>query len=318
MKKIKTLNKLISSLTLLSPLSGIGFNNQHQNTQKVITENNSVLNSYFNSVGDQRPMGDITVNVEGTTITGYVSGTGDLVVDSDITEIQTDSFSQNENIAALDLTNATNLTTIGDHAFHNCPNLTGDLVIPSSVTNIGDYVFQNSKITSLDLSNATSLTSIGIAAFNSCTKLTGELYIPKNLNNISSGAFTDTYFTSFTLDPENQQFSLATNLGPEAQVLLTDNTGILDAEFSNILTPFISGTIELLEDITIIPDSLFHYICGDIILDFKNCVNNIQSIGTNFALGVKETKVNIKNFDIANMINLQEIKENAFEGSFQN
>ena len=120
---------------------------------------------------------------------------------------------------------------------------------------------------------------------------------------------------TLTLDPENQQFSLATNLGPEAQVLLTDNTGILDAEFSNMFSPFVLGTIELPEDITIIPDSLFHYICGDIILDFKNCVNNIQSIGTNFALSSGETKVNIKNFDIANMINLQEIKSNAFKGA---
>ena len=113
MKKIKTFNKLLSSLTLLSPLSGIGFNNQYQNTQKVITENNSILNSYFNSVGDQRTMGDITVTVDGTKITGYVTGTGNLVVDSDITEIQTDSFSQNENFTALDLSQATSLTTIG-------------------------------------------------------------------------------------------------------------------------------------------------------------------------------------------------------------
>ena len=34
MKKIETLNKLLSSLTLLSPLAGVGFNNQYQNTQK--------------------------------------------------------------------------------------------------------------------------------------------------------------------------------------------------------------------------------------------------------------------------------------------
>ena len=119
MKKIKTINKLLSSLTLLSPLVGVGFNNQHQNTQKVITENNSVLNSYFNSVGDQRTMGDITVNVEGTTITDYVSGEGKLVVDSDITEIAQLSFAF-QPITSVDLTNADSLTTIGENAFEEC------------------------------------------------------------------------------------------------------------------------------------------------------------------------------------------------------
>ena len=437
MKKIKTFNKLLSSLTLLSPLSGIGFNNQYQNTQKVITENyNNSLNNYFSS-NAQEKMGDITVNVEGTVITGYVEGEGTLQVASNITEIgkrafsevmehhifsldlsqatslttiRQDAFYSTEKLAGtisipssvtsieqnafmkmnyysttdemiLDLSQATSLTTIGEYAFAYCWNLTGNLVIPSgletlgskaflgtkltsvtiddgnqhfslatnlgpdacvvlagtegiwkdnskcvgslalgklvipsSVTSIGDSAFAETQINSLNLSQTTSLTTIGNNAFQSCSNLTGELYIPKNLNNIPSSAFRGTHFTSFTVDPENQHFSLATNLGPEAQVLLTDNTGILDAEFSNILTPFVSGTIELLEDITIIPDSLFHYICGDIILDFKNCINNIQSIGTNFALSSEETKVNIKNLDIANMINLQEIKKNAFVG----
>ena len=314
MKKIKTINKLLSSLTLLSPLAGIRFNNQNQNTQNVITESsNNSLNNYFSS-NAQEKMGDITVTVDGTKITGYVEGTGDLVVDSDITEIAASAFLLNSNINGLDLSQATSLTSIGREAFAHCSNLTGDLMIPNKLETIGDTALLCTLITSLDLSRATNLTSIGISAFNSCTKLTGELYIPKNLNNIPSSAFNGTYFTSFTVDPENQQFSLATNLGPEAQVLLTDNTGILDAEFSNIFTPFVLGTIELPEDITIIPASLFDYICGDIILDFKNCVNNIQSIGTNFALSWGETKVNIKNLDITNMINLQEIKENAFVG----
>ena len=116
MKKIKTINKLLSSLTLLNPLASIGFNNQYENIQKVITENsNNSLNNYIASqTNAQREMGDITVNVYGTRITGYVSGTGDLVVDSDITEIAATSFRSNESITSLDLSNATSLTTIGD------------------------------------------------------------------------------------------------------------------------------------------------------------------------------------------------------------
>ena len=199
MKKIKTINKLLSSLTLLSPLAGIGFNNLYQNSQKVITQNNSVLNSYFNSVSDQRTMGGITVNVEGTTITGYVSGTGDLVVDSDITEIADTSFRSNESITSLDLSNATNLTTIRISAFQSCSNLTGNIVIPSSVTSIGDNAFNSTEITSLDLSQATSLTTINSYAFTACINLTGNLVIPSSVTSIESGAFTQIGITSLDL-----------------------------------------------------------------------------------------------------------------------
>ena len=143
MKKIKTINKLLSSLTLLSPLAGIRFNNQNQNTQNVITENyNNSLNNYFSS-NEQRQMGDITVTVEGTTITGFVSGSGEgkLVVDSDITGITGSASTVRDKIKSLDLSNARNLTTIGNWVFFSCSKITGDLVIPSSVTNIGSCAF---------------------------------------------------------------------------------------------------------------------------------------------------------------------------------
>ena len=71
MKKIKTLNKLLNSLTLLSPLSGIGFNNQYQNTQKVITENINALNNYFSTNAQPVQMGDIYVNLDDTGTNGW-------------------------------------------------------------------------------------------------------------------------------------------------------------------------------------------------------------------------------------------------------
>ena len=141
MKKIKTINKLLSSLTLLSPLAGIGFNNQYQDTQKVITENDSAPNGYFNLVGDQRLMGEITVTVEGTAITGYVSGEGNLVVDSDITEIRGGAFSANKNITSLDLTQATSLTTIRRYAFSTCSGLNDtNLIFPSTFGSISSEI----------------------------------------------------------------------------------------------------------------------------------------------------------------------------------
>ena len=143
MKKIKTLNKLLSSLTLLSPLLGIGFNNQYQNIQTTVTENSNKLNNYF-VAAEQRTMGDITVNVEETIITEFVSasGEGKLVVDSDITEITGKADIIRDKIKSLDFSKATNLTTIGGWVFYSCSKITDDLlVIPHSVTNIGKCAF---------------------------------------------------------------------------------------------------------------------------------------------------------------------------------
>ena len=258
MKKIKTLNKLLSSLTLLSPLASIGFNNQYQNTQKVITENNNnSLNNYIASqTNAQREMGDITVNVEGTTITGYVSGTGDLVVDSDITEIAATSFQSNENISSLDLSQATSLTSIGNNAFEYCSNLTGDLIIPSNVTSIGDFAFAYTSISSLDLSQATNLTTIGNSAFFYCENLTGDLVIPSKVTTIGQEPFSNTNMTSIKIDPLNKNFSFATNLGSNAKVLITGTDGIWkDDSISAGSLAF--GDISIPKNITKITDSAF-------------------------------------------------------------
>ncbi len=145
MKKIKTINKLLSSLTLLSPLSGIGFNNQYQNTQKVINENNNnSLNNYVISNIEPVQMGDIWVTVDNSDpaiITGYSSGTGKLEVASNITEIGENAFEENQNITSLDLSNATSLTTIGYGAFNSCKKLSGDLVFLKNIKKIDSYSF---------------------------------------------------------------------------------------------------------------------------------------------------------------------------------
>ena len=214
MKKIKTLNKLLSSLTLLSPLVGVGFNSQYQNTQKIITENNNALNNYFSINAEPVQMGEIWVTVDNsdpTIITGYSSGNGSLVVNDKITKIEKNSFSQNKNIIALDLSNATSLTSIEENAFSSCSNLTGKLVIPSSVISIINS-FSSSSITSLDLSNATSLTTIGIGAFSDCSKLSGDLVIPSSVTTIENRAFASTKITSLDLS----QATNLTSIGEES------------------------------------------------------------------------------------------------------
>ena len=243
MKKIKTINKLLSSLTLLSPLSGVGFNSQCQSNQITTIKNNNSLGNYFVKNIPPVQMGDIWVTVDDsdpTIITGYSSGSGRLQILSDITEISNNSFQWNNNIQLLDLSNATSLTTFGTGAFDNCWNLSGDLVIPSSVTSIEGYAFYTTKITSLDLSQATSLTTIGNNAFKNCLNLSGDITIPSNVTSIGNEAFEATKITSLNLSNATS----LTTIGYSAFITCPNLTGdlVISASVTSIGNRAFSNT----------------------------------------------------------------------------
>ena len=75
---------------------------------------------------------------------------------------------------------------VEDGAFCDCPTLTS-VVIPNSVTNIGDEAFHGSfNMTSVTIGN--SVTSIGASAFFSCKGL-HSIIIPNSVTTIGSQAF---------------------------------------------------------------------------------------------------------------------------------
>ncbi len=227
MKKIKTINKLLSSFMLLSPLIGIGFNNsQHQSPQKNIIENSYSINDYLSSNLEPVKMGDIYVNLDetGKIIQSYSSGEGVLEVLDYVTEIATNAFEQNQKITSLDLSNATSLTTIGEASFLDCINLSGSIIINEKIKSIGVEVFGGTKISSFTLNeknqyfsipdnlgpNAQVLISgtdkkwidnslpIGDLAF-------GDIVIPDTVSSIAHSAFYGSKITSI-------DFSNASNL----------------------------------------------------------------------------------------------------------
>ena len=80
------------------------------------------------------------------------------------------------------------VTNIGDWAFSGCSSLS-DLTLPASLTSIGDWAFNDcSSLRNLTL--PASLTSIGEGVFCGC-KFLSSLTLPPSLTSIGDGAFWD-------------------------------------------------------------------------------------------------------------------------------
>ena len=80
------------------------------------------------------------------------------------------------------------VTSIGDHTFNGCSNLTS-ITIGKGVKSIGEWTFSRcSSLTSITIPN--SVTSIGEGAFAYCSSLT-SITIPNSVTSIGHYAFKD-------------------------------------------------------------------------------------------------------------------------------
>ena len=88
-----------------------------------------------------------------------------------------------------DLVIPNSVTTIGNSAFQYCSGFTGNLTIGNSVTTIGSSAFQYCSGFTGNLTIGNSVTTIGNYAFQGCSGFTGSLTIPNSLTTIGSMAF---------------------------------------------------------------------------------------------------------------------------------
>jgi hypothetical protein len=98
------------------------------------------------------------------------------------------------------LTIPSSVTNIGTNAFFGCNSLTGSLTIPNGVESIGEGTFANCNGFTGPLTIPNGVTSIGDGAFAGCTGFTGSLTIPNGVTSIGDGAFANCIFNHITLD----------------------------------------------------------------------------------------------------------------------
>ena len=207
-------SQTITTLTLGTGLTTIGANAfQYTTTPNLIIQQYaSGIGSTFNTkytgvVNLSIQSGIISANAFDSQSNKLNSTVTSLTIGSGVTSIGENTFANNE-ISSLNLTNATSLQTIGNGAFRG-NKIVGSLIIPASVTNIGNYAFgpgtnysnNSNRIATLTFASNNNLESIGERAFYD--NLLSSLTIPASVTNIGNGAFSDNRLSGTLTIPAN-------------------------------------------------------------------------------------------------------------------
>lgn len=212
---------------------------------------------------DDNPIIDFAdVNVKAICVANWDSdGDGELSKKeaAAVTDLG-DIFINNTEITSFDeLQYFTGLTSIGNSAFFSCYGLTS-IVIPNSVTNIGDQAFANCGLTSVNIPE--SVVTIGAWAFNYCNNITA-VTIPENVTSIGVSAFQNcNSLVTIIVEQGNIRYDSRDN----CNAIIETATNTLIAGCKNSIIP---------ESVTSI-GSLAFYGCNDLTsIVIPNSVTNI-------------------------------------------
>ena len=133
---------------------------------------------------------DISKNDFGATVVAHEVVDGKCVIEFDapITKIPAYAFYYCKNLTG-NLVIPNSVTTIGESAFYNCSGFTGNLTIPNSVTTIGNSAFYQCYGFTGELKIPNTVTTIDNWTFYGCSRFTGELKIPNSVTTIGISAF---------------------------------------------------------------------------------------------------------------------------------
>jgi hypothetical protein len=155
--------------------------------------------------------------------------TGLLTLPTSVTEIEYGAFSNCIGITSFNLQSCNVLKIIGEinngeniGAFESCINLTGDLIIPSSVTELGRYTFYDCGFNgTLTFANGSTLDTLYDFVFGSSNFQT-PIIIPSHIITINDNAFANFYEPN-----SNQQISMHydtfNNVDTQGDVELNEN-----------------------------------------------------------------------------------------------
>ncbi len=235
-------------------------------------------------------------NIVDGVLVSYNGKSDEVVIPDDVTAIGDNAFAYNEKIKTVVLSE--NITSIGVSAFKGCTSLesvkfndnlttikdyafcesglSGDLVIPQSVKEIGDGAFAYcgnldakvviegnadgttiGEIAFLSCVNIESLelqdgvTTIKLDAFRECSNLSGALEFPNSVTSIGVGAFDDCYKLTKVVFNEG-----LTSIGDGA---FDDCYALQEIKFNNGLLSIGSWAFSSCQGVTgelVIPDSV--------------------------------------------------------------
>lgn len=144
---------------------------------------------------------------DGETQSVVIDGVGTFSYTVEDNEITITKFETNKTGITLNIPSeyeGMKITKIGDKAFKDVNgNALTKIVVPDTVTYVGNYAFYNRTTTEIVIPN--TLKYIGNYAFSHCYKMTAnDLYIPEGAEYIGHCAFEDASLNSVTIaDQEN-------------------------------------------------------------------------------------------------------------------
>ena len=192
-------------------------------------------------------------------------------------------FLFNGNTLILKVVISKGIEVIENSSFSGCTNLKGDLIIPDSVTSIGNNVFTSCSSLDGKLVLSKNLSIIPDHAFWGCSKLKGDLIIPDSIISIEAHAFQ--YLSSMdgeiVLSKNLQSIKTCAFYGDsnlKGNIDLSNNITVL--EFGIFYScSSLNGTLKIGNNVTTISNEAF-YNCknlkGNLIIP-----NSVTSIGSN-------------------------------------